>query len=377
MIAITGAEVLRPDGTFARSDLALDGDRIAALDAGPGDGPDGAETIDARGMWIIPGVYDCHVHLAWSDFHEADRLARTPAERAAQQEAALLATLRAGVTTARDAGGADARLARAVDDGLPGPRLRIAIDMLGAAEAGSPERMTDAVTATLDRGAQWIKLVGTAGVASPEAEVLAPRLTREEIRAAVRTGAARGIRTMMHTWGGPSADAAIAEGVASIEHGIHLTRAQLAAAAAAGMTLVPTLTIYRRVLASVRTGELAGVPLERVERVVEAHERVVALALAEGLPLALGSDIGTAEQHGGNLAEIAGLLRAGLGTRQALLAATANGARLLHDPEGGTIAPGMRADLVLLRRDPARPETFEDPDAVALVVKDGRVVARR
>jgi len=370
MIAITGADVMRPDGSFARADLTLDGDRIVALDALPNAGT----TIDARGTWVISGVVDCHVHLAWSDFHEADRRRRTPVERASQQRTALLSTLRAGVTSTRDAGGADRAMQHALERGGLGPRLQLSVDMLGAAEAGSPERMARSVDATLDRGAQWVKLVATAGVAAPSDDVLAPLLTREEIRAAVRAGSARGARTMVHTWGGASADSAIAAGAASLEHGIHLTREQVAAAAAAGMTLVPTLTIYRLVLDAVRSGELAAVPRDRIEHVVEAHAGVVALAVEEGLPIALGSDFGTAEQHGGNLAEIAALMDAGLTARQALLAATAAGARLLGDADGGVIAPGRRADLVLLSRDPALPSTFRTAEAVVAVVKDGALV---
>jgi imidazolonepropionase-like amidohydrolase len=370
MIAITGADVMRPDGSFARRDLTLDGDRIVALDAVP----DAETTIDARGSWVVPGIVDCHVHLAWSDFHERDRRRRTASERATQQRTALLSTLRAGVTSARDAGGADPAMQHVAEHGGLGPRLQLSVDMLGAADGGSPERMARSVDATLDRGAQWVKRVATSGVAGPSDDVLAPLLTREEIRAAVRTGAARGARTMVHTWGGASADSAIAEGAASLEHGVHLTREQVGAAAAAGMTLVPTLTIYRLVLDAVRSGELAAVPPDRIERVVEAHAGVVAFAVEEGLPIALGSDFGSAEQHGGNLAEIAALMDAGLSARQALISATAAGARLLGDADGGVIAPGRRADLVLLSRDPALPSTFRTAEAVVAVIKDGEVV---
>jgi imidazolonepropionase-like amidohydrolase len=182
---------------------------------------------------------------------------------------------------------------------------------------------------------------------------------------------------MIHTWGGDSVDFSVEHGVTSLEHGIYMTRAQIAAAAAAGMTLVPTLTIYRFVRDLAAEGKLGGVALDRVTEVVTAHAGTVAQAHELGLPLCLGSDYGVADQHGTNLREIAALMRAGLTSAQALLAATRNGAQLLSDPLGGRIAPGFRADAVLLSADPAAPETFDDPGNVAAVIQAGRVVTRR
>jgi imidazolonepropionase-like amidohydrolase len=90
--------------------------------------------------------------------------------------------------------------------------------------------------------------------------------------------------------------------------------------------------------------------------------------------LAVGSDFSTPEQHGKNLVEIGSLMRAGLTSAEALLAATRNGATLLNDPDGGVIATGYRADALILANDPADPSTFEDPENVAAVIKDGVIV---
>ena len=103
-------------------------------------------------------------------------------------------------------------------------------------------------------------------------------------------------------------------------------------------------------------------------------EKVVRIAQDAGLALAMGSDFTTLEQHGRNMAEIGSLMRAGLSSAEALLAATRNGAALLNDPDGGVIAPGYRADAVILASDPADPATFEDPTNVAAVIKDGAIV---
>jgi imidazolonepropionase-like amidohydrolase len=326
---------------------------------------------------MIPGVYDCHCHITWNDFHHDQRDRKSEQQRAAETAAALLATLRGGVTSLRDAGGADARVRAAVDTGrLPGPRLQISVDMIGAAQAGTADTMRGHVESALAKGAQWIKLVATAGSATPGDAVLQSNFSESEIRTAVETARAGGARVMMHTWGGDSADWAIEHGVASIEHGIYLTAAQVAAAAAAGLTLVPTLTIYRHVRDMVLAGELEGVKFDRIVDVIAAHERVIGLADDLGLPLCTGSDYTTPRQHGTNLVEIAALIRAGLPPSAALLAATANGARLMNDPAGGQIAPAFRADAVLLSADPTDPATFEDPRSVAAVIKDGQVISR-
>jgi imidazolonepropionase-like amidohydrolase len=206
--------------------------------------------------------------------------------------------------------------------------------------------------------------------------VLKSNFSESEIRAAVETARAAGAWVMIHTWGGDSTDWAIEHGATSIEHGIYLTAAQVSAATAADMTLVPTLTIYRHVRDMVLAGELEGVAFDRIVDVIAAHERVIGLADDLGLPLCIGSDYTTPRQHGTNLVEIAALIRAGLPAPAALLAATANGARLMNDPAGGQIAPAFRADAVLLSADPTDPATFEDPHSVAAVIKDGQVVFR-
>ena len=370
--AIVNALVMDAHGSFARRrSVGISAGLFTEFDT-ESPGPD---VLDAHGWWLIPGVYDCHTHISWNDFHLQDRDRRDPEDRARLTAASVAATLRGGVTSARDAGGADAGLRDAVAGGrLPGPRLQVAVDMIGPAQAGSVAAMRAAAQRALDGGAQWIKLMATGGVATPGDAVLASNFSREEIRAAVDT-ADRGVaRVMVHTWGGDSADWAVQAGAASLEHGIYLTQEQVSRAAAAGLTLVPTLTIYRHVRDMVRDGRLGGIPLPRIADVIEAHELVVRRAREAGLPLAIGSDFTLPRQHGTNLVEVGALRRAGLTSGEALLAATSNGARLLLDGGSGVIAAGHRADAVLLSGDPRDPATFENPSSVAAVVKDGILV---
>ena len=382
-LVVAGAQVMDESGRFSPGTVTVTAQgRFGAVTPASAEpaaaGTELAGTVlDGRGRWLLPGVYDCHCHITWNDFHHDQRDRKTAQQQAAETAAALWATLRGGVTSLRDAGGAPAWVqAAAGTPPVPGPRLQISVDMIGAAQAGTPDTMRGHVEAALAKGAQWIKLMATAGLSTPGDAGLKSNFSEAEIAAAAQTARAAGARVMMHTWGGDSTDWAIEHGVTSLEHGIYLTPEQVSAAAAAGMTLVPTLTIYRYVRDLVLAGELDGVALDRIVDVIAAHERVIGLACDRGLPLAVGSDFTTPVQHGTNLVEIAALMRAGLPAPAALLAATANGARLLDDPAGGTIAPGQRADAVLLSADPADPATFDDPASVAAVVKDGQVVYR-
>ena len=374
-LVIEGAHVFDERGEFLSRAFIAIAEGVFVDDRSPVSAT--ATSLNAAGMWLVPGFYDCHSHISWGDFHREDRERRSPAERRSQVSDALAATLHGGVTSLRDAGGADADVRYAVADGsLPGPRLQISVDMIGADDAGSVSSVRSAVGRALDKGATWIKLVATAGVATPAESVLDSLFTKAEFAAAVAAANEGGARVMVHSWGGDSIDWAIDAGATSIEHGIYLTASQATRARDAGVTLVPTLTIYRYVRDMVETGQLRGVPLARIADVVAVHEGVVRLAKEAGLPLAVGSDFTTTEQHGRNLVEIGSLMRAGLTSAEALLAATRNGATLMNDPDGGVIAPGYRADAVILASDPALPSTFEDPANVAAVVKDGVIVHR-
>jgi imidazolonepropionase-like amidohydrolase len=367
--SVIGASVLTSNGTFAARESVAIGDGRFTSDPGTG------TSLDASGMWLIPGVYDCHTHLSWGDFHKTDREARTSTERHDQTVAALEATLRAGVVGARDAGGADAALRDAIADGtLRGPRLQVSIDMLGPELAGDHDRLRTAVDTALDRGAQWIKLIATESVGHPGGSELASNFSDDEFRLVVDAAAERGARVMVHAWGGPAIGSAIEAGVASIEHGIFLTTEQARQAASAGLTFVPTLTIYHYVRDMIDDGSLPGVPPARIAAVLAAHQIAVRTAFEAGLPIALGSDFGTTDQHGRNLTEISWLIRAGLAPADALIAATRNGAALLGVRDGGQIAEGFRADAVLLTADPTDPSTFENASNVAAVLLDGRLI---
>lgn len=378
-LVVRDAQVMRADGSFAVAQVAVAGGRIVALDPGGRIAPVSAETVivDGAGLWLMPGIVDCHTHLGWTTFLHDDEAVGPGTEgdprarRRAQVAPALAATLSAGVTSARDAGGYEAELCEDVEAGLLlGPRMVVAVEILTADCRGASGWPREHVRRLVDRGADWIKLMATGGVMAPTGTELESAFTEEEIGAVVDEARSAGVRVMVHAWGGPAITHAIAAGAASIEHGIFLSAEQARAGAAHGTVLVPTLAIYAEVLQMAEDGELPASVLERTRHVVAAHPAAVRTAQEAGMQVALGSDFGTSAQHGRNLVEIDHLARAGLGGPGALLAATRNGASLLGTGSG-LLEMNAIFDAVLLDGDPRQTEIFRRPDAVVGVFRGG------
>ncbi|HWI71867.1 MAG TPA: amidohydrolase family protein [Baekduia sp.] len=404
---MTGAFVLRgvraldPSGSFGEpSDVAVDGGAIVAAP------PPGARDVDAAGLWLMPGVFDCHVHLGMSSTDTMENL-RTPLSlRTLQTARNALSTLRAGVTSVRDAGGVDAGVRTALERGLvDGPELQVSIVMLSqtgghadghlpgcpAAEIAvedflpaAPDRppflvdgadaMRRTVRATLRAGADWIKVCTSGGVFGGTEAAETAQLSVEEVAVAVWEAGRRGRGVMAHAVGRDGIAVALEAGVGSIEHGIGLDEEQARAMARAGTFLVPTLTIYRKVIDMVAAApEAFPAGLRAAAADIDARlGECVALAWAHGVPVALGSDFADAADHGANLAEMYHLHRAGLPVEAALLAATAGGARLCGVADRvGALAVGQRFDALLLDDDPGDLSCFLEPGAVTGVFRAG------
>jgi imidazolonepropionase-like amidohydrolase len=142
----------------------------------------------------------------------------------------------------------------------------------------------------------------------------------------------------------------------------------LAAMAARGTVLVPTLCVFDAVAA----GAFPDWMQERAKELRECALRTVELARREGVEIAMGADAGP---HGANARELVLLADAGLGAMEAIVAATSRAARVCGlAAEIGTIEPGKRADLLAVEADPlADPRVLLGP--LRLVLKDGERVA--
>jgi imidazolonepropionase-like amidohydrolase len=363
-------------------------------------------SVDFAGVWLLPGVFDCHDHLTASSL-DAMELLRMPVSQWALTTARnMRLTLECGVTYVRDAGGADAGMRAAVRQGdvpgpelaisvmalsetgghldgfLPGPGLEIAADYVIPDYLGrppyrvdGPEEMRRVVRENLRAGADWIKLCTTGGILSPFDDALEPQFTPEEIEMAVFEAGRRGKSVMVHAFGGEGLDNSVAAGVRSVEHGVFLTEAQADAMAKAGCFLVPTLAVLEDVVAWGRRGMMPPYAIEKAKMLEAVLGDAVKVARAHGVRMATGTDFIEREQHGGNLRELSLMRRAGLSPEETLLAATTVGAELCGVADRlGRIAAGYRFDAIVLEQDPGDLSLFESRDSVKAVFQSGAAV---
>ncbi|WP_435581657.1 amidohydrolase family protein [Amycolatopsis thermoflava] len=358
--------------------------------------PKADTTIDVAGGTILPGFFDCHTHLTMrpGEGSAIDRMTAPQSLRVLQSVPNLRDTLYAGVTSVRDLSGADLGTKLAVERGLvEGPRVQAAIRILsitgghgdwrsangvdltggsgGGVVADGPAEFVRATRAVLQEGADCVKIAASGGMSSPRGEPGHGGLTFDEIKAVVSEAERHGnVPVAAHAQAGSGIHDAVVAGVRSIEHGYLVDDRTIEEMLTRGTFLVPTLSTLTRE----PEPDTAPWVLDKRRRwTAAAHERLAA-AFAAGVPVALGTDAGLVP-HGSNLRELALLVEFGLSPMAAIVAGTANAARLCGvADELGTIEPGKRADLVVADGDPLTGiGLLSDPDHVVLVVKDGRI----
>jgi imidazolonepropionase-like amidohydrolase len=407
MLALTGGRVI--DGTGAGPvpgvTIVIRDGSIAAVERGSvGALPADAEVVDLSGMTVLPGLIDCHDHLAMHGYDLARRwgLDEPQSTRTLRTAKVLEATLAAGYTAVRDAAGLDTGFKRAIDEGLiAGPRLVLSLVIVspigGIGDRASPSglaccvptdpllpdgvvnslgEMRGVVRRIVRAGADVIKCATTGGASSREGH--GPRdgaFALDEMQALVDEAHALDRRVMCHALGGRGLQVAIEAGVDSIEHGCYLDEdpALLDRMAERGIFFVPTFAVYDY-------HRKSAVPhiRERARDLEEHHRASLRCALAAGVRIAAGTDAG-GHGHPPNAIEIACLVRAGMTPLEALRAATGWAAECLgHEADIGTLEKGKLADLVAVAGDPlADVKILQDPARIALVVKGGVITADR
>ncbi|MCC7366014.1 MAG: amidohydrolase family protein [Dehalococcoidia bacterium] len=370
-------------------DILLEGGRVARV--GEDIDAPGARVVDCGGLYAIPGLIDCHVHITSSGEPGAmNYAAREPLPlRAWRAGEYARRTLHAGFTTVRDLGAADrlnVDLARAIDEGLvEGPRVLAAglgVTMTGghghgfiAREADGPDEVRKAVREQLRAGATTVKLFASGGVMTPGVDPRSPSLTEEELRAGVEE-AHKAFRVVgAHAQSTEGIKNAVRAGVDSIEHGVWLDGEAIELMAERGTYLVATLTAPYHIA---HGGLEAGIPpfmVDKAHQVLEDHFASFKAAVAGGVRVAMGTDQGTPlSRPGENAQEIVRIAEQGLSNAGALLAATAWAADLLNI-EAGRLEAGKAADIVILRGDPlADISILTDQSCIAGVIKAGRDV---
>ncbi len=374
---LSGGRVFDGTGSaIADADVVIADGMIA--DVGPG--LDGDDQVDISGLTVLPGLFDCHVHVMMSGIDMARRLQRPFSYQFFEAAANLAATLDCGITTVRDAGGADLGVQRALEDGLiDGPRMQISVSALSqtgghgdgwlpsgittflmsphpgrpAGLVDGPEEMRKRVREIIRAGADVIKVHTSGGVLSPRDSPKHAQFRPDELAALMAEANAVGLPVMAHAQAADGIKNAVRAGVRSIEHGIYLDDEAIELMLAAGTWLVPTLVAPHAVLSAASAGrQLHDGVAEKAQQVIATHASSFARAVAAGVKVAMGTDTGVG-QHGSNLDELPLMAAGGMTPAQVLAATTKSAAELLRlGDETGTIAPGKRADLVVLAGDP-------------------------
>jgi imidazolonepropionase-like amidohydrolase len=367
------------DGTGAApaaADVVVEDGRIRAV----GPGLDGDEGVDCTGMTVLPGLFDCHVHLAVTDI-SAQRFQQTPFSlKFYEAMGNMTATLAAGVTTVRDAAGADLGMKTAVEKGLiPGPRMQISISMLSQTGGhgddwevcgahvpsffvpypgvplpivDGPDEMRRRVRELVRAGADVIKIATSGGVLSSRDDPRHGHFRDAELAVLAEEAAAAGRFVMAHAQATDGIKAAIRNGIRSIEHGIYLDDEAIEMMLDRGTYLVPTLVAPRGVLEARERGvPVPQVMIDKTLMVMDTHAASIKAAIAAGVRIAMGTDSGVVP-HGQNLRELDLMVDCGMSATDALVATTKSAAELMGlDEELGTLEPGKRADVVLVEGD--------------------------
>lgn len=240
-----------------------------------------------EGCWALPGLVDAHAHLA------GDRLYVSGTFPEAVERARL--ALRAGVTLLLDKGWNDDATVRLIEEVPEGERPEIEAAARIIANPGgyfpdfalevTPDEFGAAVSAQVEAGAGWVKLIG-----DWPRRGIGPVANFDEsmLRSAVEVASSAGSRVAIHTMAPEVPSVAVAAGVHSIEHGLFLTADDLAPLAARGGMWVPTVLRCEETLAQLGEGSTGEKLIREGLRRVAA---LVPLAVEAGVAVLTGTDL--------------------------------------------------------------------------------------
>jgi imidazolonepropionase-like amidohydrolase len=377
-------------------------DRIVAV--GPASSvtiPSGARTVDLGNATLLPGFIDAHTHVIGRTL--GDPAGDDAAVRDVDSFGAILAvgsvrnTLMAGFTSIRNVGAPhfdDIAIRKAINEGwVVGPRMQTAAHSLGITGghcdengfkpglddgdfrtgiADSPDQIRAAVRYQVKYGADVIKTCATGGVLSEGDAVGTTQYSYDEMKAMVDEATKLERKVAAHAHGAEGIKIAVRAGVASIEHGSFLDDEGARLMAQKGTYLVPTLSAGEAVERAAKSGVLTGLRAEKALAAAASMRHAVKLAMANKVPIALGTDAGVGP-HGANGHEFTLMVEwGGMSPMQSIVAGTSNAAKLLGwDRNLGSLTTGKWADIVAVPGDPiADIKAMEKP---VFVMKNGVV----
>lgn len=362
------------------------------------------QMIDAKGGTILPGLIDTHVHLMLEEVNMMQQLTTPFSYNFYKAVGNMERTVLAGITSVRDAGGADLGTKQAVENGLVlGPRMQISIAILtitgGHGDGWLPsgadfglfseypgmpngrcdgvEEVRQKVREVLRAGAEIIKVCATGGVLSPTDHPEFTQFTQEELEVMVQEAAfRRGVKVMAHAQGAEGIKNAVRAGIHSIEHGIYLDEEAIELMLAHGTFLVPTLLAPLSVVEiAEEKGTMPEWGVRKAKETIEIHSESISRAYQAGVKIAMGTDAGVMA-HGTNLRELALMCNIGMSPMESIVATTKLAAECLGwQDRVGTLTVGKLADVIVSKVDPLQNmQALTDGEQIGLVVKDGRII---
>lgn len=362
---------------------------------------DSVEEIDAQGGYILPGLIDTHVHVMLQGMDFAAMIQRPFSFMFYQAIPYLQRTLDCGITSVRDAGGADAGVKKAVEDGIVrGPRMQISINAItttgGHGDSWRPigfstplfqeypgfpagiadgvEELRKKVREVLRAGAEVVKVHSTGGVLSPTDHPEFTQYNVDELKVLVEEAHFRkGLRVMAHAQGAEGIKNAIRAGIHSIEHGIYVDDEAIEMMLEAGTFLVPTLLAPVGVIEQAEEGGLMPeFGVRKAKEVRDAHFENIGKAYRAGVKIAMGTD-SAVTPHGTNLRELGLMADVGMTPMDVIVATTKVAAECLGwEDRVGTLEAGKLADVVVTSIDPlVNIRELANNDVISLVIKGG------
>jgi len=374
-------------------------DRITAVQSGFVT-PAGAEIVDLSQATVLPGLIDCHVHMAGGIIGQggglAQRFTSSSTDQAFRTVGNANMLLNLGFTSVRDLGTNTeviVGLKKAIAEGvIPGPRMYVSGNMLGPTGGHSDKRngldpeldhahwdeavidgadeAVKAVRRLHRQGADLVKIMPSGGVLSINDDPKRTTMTDAEVSAVVTTAHALGMKVAAHAHGKDAIEQASRLGADSVEHVTFAENDSFQIMKKNGTYFVPTLLVANRGLkvAIEHPDRLPPSSAAKAKIVAPGTIKNTGVAYRAGVKLAFGTD-----QTGGNGEEFALLAQAGITPMDAILMATRNAADLIGAAQDiGSIAPGRYADIIAVKGDPlADPRALEK---VSFVMKGGKVV---
>ena len=380
--------------------ITVAGDRIISIDKGFIDVNDN-ELIDLRGMTLMPGLMDMHVHFGQEYQSKAERPSKIERETSAILAAKhALITLKSGFTTVRqvgDSGMVAISLRDLINSNqIVGPRIFTSGKSIATtgghadptngkdkdsyeyptAEDGVINGPYDAYTAVRQRykdGADGIKLTVTGGVLSVAKSGENPQFTADEVEAVVDAAKDYGMWVAVHAHGSVGMKRAVIAGVDSVEHGTFMTTEVMDLMIENETFYVPTISAGEFVADKSKIDNyFPEIVRPKAASVGPQIGSTFSKAYKRGVKIAFGTDAGV-QPHGTNWKEFVYMVQYGMPPIETIESATIKTAELLGiESDLGSIDEGKIADLIAVQGDPLK--DINSMKNISFVMKDGVVI---